>query len=273
MRKGPFPLCPVKFKTKMKWLFRSRSFTFLMDKLAGPDPGTTHEYSWKGTRLRYRPGTSDQAVIYEILLRPDRKADYWLPPEIQAKVVLDIGANIGIASTYLSKRFPQAQIYAFEPIPANFSILKANVDPLGNVRPIQAALGATDGAVEMFQSDTGMNLGGYSLYEAGSDTKVRTRVEIRRASSMMKELNLTSVDVIKIDTEGSEYAILTDLGKEFLRNVQWIYGELHGNNDFELLAFLSDQFDIGVKRTMGKRLFMFHARNRNASSGEDGFPP
>jgi len=38
MRKGPFPLCPVKFKTKMKWLFRSRSFTFLMDKLAGPDP-------------------------------------------------------------------------------------------------------------------------------------------------------------------------------------------------------------------------------------------
>jgi FkbM family methyltransferase len=256
---------PVKFKTRMKWLFRSRSFTFLTDKLAGPDPGTTHEYSWKGTRLRYRPGTSDQALIYEILLRPDRKADYWLPPDIHAKVVLDIGANIGIASTYLSKRFPQAQIYAFEPIPANFSILKANVEPLGNVRPIQAALGATDGAIEMFPSDAATNLGGYSLYEAGSDTTLRTRVEIRRASSMMRELNLSSADVIKIDTEGSEYAILTDLGKEFLRNVQWIYGELHGNKDFELLAFLSDQFDIGIKRTMGKRLFMFQARNRNAS--------
>ena len=238
-----------------------------MDKLAGPDPGTTHEYSWEGARLRYRPGTSDQVLIYEILLRPNRKADYWLPPDIQAKVVLDIGANIGVASTYLSKRFPQAQIYSFEPISANFSILKANVDPLGNVRPIQAALGATDGAVEMFQSDAGMNLGGYSLYEAGSDTKVRTRVEIRRASSMMRELNLPSADVIKIDTEGSEHAILTDLGKEFLSKVQWIYGELHGNNDFELLAFLSDQFDIGVKRTMGKRLFMFQARNRNTSSG------
>jgi len=258
---------PVKFRTRMKWLFRSRSITFLMDKLAGPEPGTTHEFTWKGTRLHYRPGTSDQGLIYEILLRPDRKADYWLPPDIQAKVVLDIGANIGIASTYLSKRFPQAQIYAFEPIPANFSILKANVDPLGNVRPIQAALGATDGAVEMFQSDAGMNLGGYSLYEAGSDTKVRTRVEIRRASSMMRELNLPSADVIKIDTEGSEHAILTDLGKEFLSKVQWIYGELHGNNDFELLAFLSDQFDIGVKRTMGKRLFMFQARNRDTSPG------
>ena len=90
---------PVKFKTRMKWLFRSRSLAFLMDKLSGPDPGTTHEYSWKGTRLRYRPGTSDQGLIYEILLRPDRKADYWLPPDIHAKVGLDIGANIGIAST------------------------------------------------------------------------------------------------------------------------------------------------------------------------------
>ena len=119
----------------------------------------------------------------------------------------------------------------------------------------------------MFQSDAGTNMGGYSFYEAGSDTKVRTRVEIRRASSMMRELNLPSADVIKIDTEGSEYAILTDLGKEFLRNVQWIYGELHGNNDFELLAFLSDQFDIGVKRTMGKRLFMFQARNKDTSPG------
>jgi FkbM family methyltransferase len=262
---------PVKFKTRMKWLFRSRSFTFLMDKLAGPDPGTTHEYSWKGTRLLYRPGTSDQALIYEILLRPDRKADYWLPPDIHAKVVLDIGANIGIASTYLSKRFPQAQIYAFEPIPANFSLLKANVESLGNVRPIQAALGATDGAIEMFPSDAETNLGGYSLYEAGSDTTLRLRVDIRRASSMMRDLNLPSADVIKIDTEGSEYAILTDLGKEFLRNVQWIYGELHGNKDFELLAFLSDQFDIGIKRTMGKRLFMFQARKKNPSSGEDGF--
>ncbi|MBP2683298.1 MAG: hypothetical protein H6Q79_1337 [Deltaproteobacteria bacterium] len=83
--------------------------------------------------------------------------------------------------------------------------------------------------------------------------------------------DIRSTNVIKIDTEGSEYAIVTDLGKEFLRNVQWIYGELHGNKDFELPAFLSDQFDIGIKRTMGKRLFMFQARKKNPSSGEDGF--
>jgi hypothetical protein len=78
----------------------------------------------------------------------------------------------------------------------------------------------------------------------------------------MRELELGHVDVIKIDTEGAEYDILTSLDKNFLSRVKWIYGELHGNRDFELLAYLSEHFDIGVKRTIGKRLFMFQARSK-----------
>ena len=88
------------------------------------------------------------------------------------------------------------------------------------------------------------------------------RVEVRDAGSMMRELGIEFADVIKIDTEGSEYDILTSLGHEFLGKVKWIYGELHGNRDFELLAFLSEQFHIGVKKTIDKRLFMFQARNK-----------
>jgi len=84
----------------------------------------------------------------------------------------------------------------------------------------------------------------------------------RPIDDVVRELNLARVDVIKIDTEGSEYDILTSLGHDFLGKVKWIYGELHGNRDFELLAFLSEQFDIGVKKTMDKRLFMFQARNK-----------
>ena len=83
---------------------------------------------------------------------------------------------------------------------------------------------------------------------------------------MMRDIGIESADVIKIDTEGSEYDILTNLGRDFLGKVKWIYGELHGNRDFELLAFLGEQFEIGVKRTIGKRLFMFQARSKTAFS-------
>jgi hypothetical protein len=44
--------------------------------------------------------------------------------------------------------------------------------------------------------------------------------------------------------------------------VGWITGELHGNRSFELLEFLSQWFDVEAKKTLGKRLFNFLARNR-----------
>ena len=256
----------MELKTSLKWLLRSGSLAFVKDRTSQPLMDLTHEYVWKGTHLNYRPGTSDQSLIYDILLKPGKKAEYWLPDDIDAKIVLDIGANIGIASNFLSRRFPQARIFAFEPVPSNFALLAKNVESLGNVRPFQTALGAKDGSFEMLHSDTNDNMGGYSFHKAGSNAEKRISVEVREASSMMREIGVESADVIKIDTEGSEYDILTNLGRDFLGKVKCIYGELHGNRDFELLAFLNEQFEIGVKRTINKRLFMFQARSKTAFS-------
>jgi len=256
----------MELKTSLKWLLRSGSLAFVRDGASPPLMAVTHEYVWKGTTLNYRPGTSDQSLIYDIFLKPGRKAEYWLPDDIDAKVVLDIGANIGIASNYLSRRFPKAKIFSFEPVPGNFALLSRNVESLGNVRPFQKALGAKNGSFEMLHSDSNKNMGGYSFHEAGSDAEKRISVEVGEARSMMRDIGIESADVIKIDTEGSEYDILTNLGRDFLGKVKWIYGELHGNRDFELLAFLGEQFEIGVKRTIGKRLFMFQARSKTAFS-------
>jgi len=256
----------MSLKEAFKWLLRSRSISFVWDRFSTPKHNTTLEYHWHGTTLRYRPGTSDQDLIYEILLKTGKKEEYWLPDDINAEVILDIGANIGIASTYLATRFPKARIFAFEPVPENFAILKDNVAQFENVRALPVALGRDDGSIEMFVSDSESNFGGFSFYPAGSNTHQKLRVEVRSAESMMRELGLDHADVIKIDTEGAEYDIITSLHGNFLSRVKWIYGELHGNRDFELLAYLSEHFDIGVKRTMGKRLFMFHARNRDIPS-------
>ena len=207
-------------KTTLKWLLRSGSLAFVKDGAFPARMDLTHEYAWKGTSLSYRPGTSDQSLIYDILLKTGRKAEYWLPEDIDAKVILDIGANIGIASNYLSKRFPKAKIYSFEPVPGNFALLCKNVEFLGNVRPVNKALGAHDGSIEMFHSDSKTNLGGFSFHHAGSNVEQRVRVEVREAGSMMRELGIESADIVKIDTEGSECEILTSLGHEFLGKVK-----------------------------------------------------
>ena len=71
--------------------------------------------------LYFRDGTSDTIIINKNL-NPNEKPEYQFPP-MPAKVILDIGANIGVTALRLAYQYPEATIYAFEPEPENFSIL------------------------------------------------------------------------------------------------------------------------------------------------------
>ncbi len=88
---------------------------------------------WQGRNVFYRPGTSDPFVLYQVLLKTGKKAEYYLPPALQPKVILDIGSNIGALILYFKHQFP-AKIFGFEPHPETFSILRLNVAETPSVR-------------------------------------------------------------------------------------------------------------------------------------------
>jgi hypothetical protein len=88
-------------------------------------------------------------------------------------------------------------------------------------------------------------------------------VPVRHAGRALQELGIGLIDVVKIDTEGAEWEILTAMDPARLRGVRLIMGELHGIRDFELLAFLQPMFDIGMRKQIRNRLFNFYAVNRN----------
>ena len=249
-------------KEEFKRLFRSGSFRFVRDGRTSASGRPIAQYKWHGIPIRYRPGTSDTALIYSVLLKQGRKSEYWVPQSLDPAVILDIGANIGISSIYFSGRFPRAQIYAFEPVPQNVALLSRNLANYDRAHISPVALGRKNGTVEMFASDSPHNFGGFSFYDRGSDTGRKMAVEMRDANSVLRELCIDHVDLIKIDTEGAEYDILTALDESLLRSVKWIMGELHGERDFELLAFLSRWFDIETKKSLKNRLFMFRACNK-----------
>jgi FkbM family methyltransferase len=253
--------------TQLKYLLRSGSLRFVRDHHAAYEPGALSTYAWKGNKVWYRPGTSDTELIYKILLRRGRKGEYAIEPNVltaigDVETVLDIGANIGISTLYLAMMFPQARVFAFEPVTDNFSMLERNVQPLLRVKAIPVALGERDGTIDFFSSDHATNFGGFSRFEAGSDVGRKTTMPMRHAGRQLAELGVTKADVIKIDVEGSECEILTALGNEYLRHTKYVTGELHGHRDFELLATLSEHFKISVKKNLQDRLFMFRALNR-----------
>jgi FkbM family methyltransferase len=242
------------------WL-RSRSWRFMKSVRGKISGGKIASYAWRGQPIYYRPGTSDARSIYEILLSPG--CEYGVPDPVSPKVILDIGGNIGVAAIYYAARFPQAQIYTFEPIEENFALLRKNISPYPNIQAFPVALGNSEGFQEIFASDNPRNFGGFSFFPEGSNSSIKRKVPVKHARDYLLGIGIKKADLIKIDTEGSEYDILTSMDPEMLRETTWLVGELHGVRDFELLGYLSQYFDISVKKTLRKRLFMFRACNKD----------
>jgi FkbM family methyltransferase len=255
-------------KMTAKLLARSRDFGFVRDALAPFDP-QMRSIEWRGMQLHYRPGSSDPWAIYNHLMKPRERDEYAPPKEFPltraaVRTVLDIGANVGVTALYFSQIFPNANIYAFEPAPDNFAVLAKNVANCKRIRAFNFALGAKDATLDLFASDNPVNFGGYSLHATGSDTSKKVSIPVRNVATVLQEIALDTVDVIKVDTEGAEWDILTAFPESVLRSAKYVTGELHGNKDFALLEYLSRWFEVGMRKKLSSRLFNFQAVARKA---------
>ena len=211
-------------------------------------------------------------LIYEILLQTKYKSEYYLPEKLNPKIIFDIGGNIGITSIYLANLFPNAKIYTFEPVPENFKILQKNISQFENIKAFNFGLGSKNGNFKVYLSSDSENFGGVSFYPDphGNQEESYISCEIKNVNEIINELGIDSIDLIKIDTEGAEYDILTTFEEKVLKRASWITGELHGNRDFELLNYLASlDFSISLNKQISSRLFMFNAAKSDIISQLD----
>ncbi|WP_027389814.1 FkbM family methyltransferase [Chrysiogenes arsenatis] len=249
-------------KQFLKYFLRSGSLTFT---LARKGDGTIKVFTYKGKEIFYRSGTSDVRLIYEILLKTGTKAEYKPPFKLRPNVIFDIGANIGLSSIYFANCFPNSRIYAFEPSRQNYELLVNNTKNYPNISAHCLGFGSADGETTFYLSDDATNFGGGSIHSLGIDIAKQETVKIAKPSTFLKEIENQKIDIIKIDTEGAEYDIITSFPNDVLNSVTWITGELHGINDFKLLDYLSTTFSIQVNTKLFKRLSRFDAFNKNAT--------
>jgi len=83
-----------------------------------------------------RRGTSDIWCLQNVLL----DHEYNTPFPVDPKVIIDAGANIGMATLFFTHKYPRAKIVAIEPEASNFAILSKNCSGLPNVTLTNAAL-------------------------------------------------------------------------------------------------------------------------------------
>lgn len=139
-----------------------------------------------------------------------------------APFIVDCGAYIGLSIIFFKTLFPNAKILAFEADPAVFAILQKNLAQRGytNVTLINAAVWIENGEVR-FHSNPNMTS---SLLEAVGDAReIVTVPAIRLKEVLARE----QVDMLKLDVEGAEKAILEDCRTE-LQQVGNLFVEYHG---------------------------------------------
>lgn len=149
------------------------------------------------------------------------------------KTIVDAGANIGLASLYLSLMHPQASIASFEPV--EHELCKRNARHV-----LELALGKSEGSISILIDPN--NSGGHRLELYDTDPSLqRLQVPLRRLDVLIDEGKIPAPELLKIDAEGSECDILEGLGEHiqslrFLlaeaqskKNHDWIIAHLRGN--------------------------------------------
>jgi FkbM family methyltransferase len=137
---------------------------------------------------------------------------------LQKPTVLDIGANVGNHALYLSRSC--SELHAFEPNPEVRARLEQRVadNRIGNIRVHRVGLGS-ENAFLPYHSPTGSNRGtgsfvsGYSENNDGGSL----RLPVRQGDDYLASLNLSGIDLVKLDVEGFEKGVLTGLRQTLRR--------------------------------------------------------
>ena len=136
------------------------------------------------------------------------------------RVIVDAGANIGLASILFASRYPEARIIAVEPERDNFSVLADNVRPYDNIVPLQAALWWENTTINIV--DPGDGAWGFKTEPAGEGHAVPA-ITVDR---LMSDQRIDRIDILKVDIEGAEKEVFAD-SSAWIDRVGSIIVELH----------------------------------------------
>jgi len=173
----------------------------------------------KSISVSLRAGTSDVEVYKKVFL----DNEYRLPFTLAPCSILDLGANIGLASLFYAISYPSAKIVAVEPSPDNIVLLKQNTLEWPNIIVVEAAAWNKDGTVNLV--DPGIGPWGMQVAEAGL-TMQPSPVRSLSVPTLLKQNNIDHLDLLKVDIEGAEKEVF-ESSEDWMNHVSAVVIELH----------------------------------------------
>lgn len=162
----------------------------------------------------------DRITVHEIFCREDYRCPS--PPQ----VVIDLGSNIGVSALYFLTRSPSTYCELYEPDPRNFPKLLRNIQAYsGRFTLRQAAVADVEGILPFAREPTGR----YGTLDPNSYLWNRQRgeeinVRVEHVNTVLEQAIFRHgiIDLLKIDTEGSELATLRAIDPSLLGHIRRI---------------------------------------------------
>ena len=168
--------------------------------------------------------------------------------------ILDIGAGIGEYTLYAAVMRPDSQVFSFEPYPQSFVLMQENLrlNKVSNARLFEKAIGAASGEL-VLDLTGGEPLQFQSSMAQAPHIEQGLSVNALSLADAFAMLEMDSCDLLKMDCEGAEYAILFNSPRSILGQVKRIVMEYHDNvveyTHLDLTRFLNEQgFEVETFR-------------------------
>ena len=170
---------------------------------SGEYPWTTSLRTPTGAIDLVLPHPHDVRTVNEVFHRHDYGTG-------RPEVVVDIGGNIGVSAAWFLSRSHIARVHVWEPVPHNLQTLRLNVARFGGRCVVHEAALAPEAGTATFLVDSVGRYSGLAEYQPGAEGKVAVQVECEAVADALRAvLEIEGrIDLVKVDTEGSEEAIV-----------------------------------------------------------------
>jgi FkbM family methyltransferase len=127
-------------------------------------------------------------------------------------LIIDGGANVGLATRWFAAHFPEAKIAAVEPHPANFAMLKRNTEVLGwRVGCLEGGLWDRPARLKIMNPDAGASA--YRVEE--HDVNEANGIRAYTIPEICELMGVASPFIVKLDIEGAQSYL-------FRSNTGWV---------------------------------------------------
>lgn len=168
-----------------------------------------------------RRGTADINVFQQIFV----KQDLSFLKGSKGDVIIDAGANIGLATIYMKNLFPGSTIFAIEPELSNYNIFLKNIAGYSNVYSVNKALSENKEGLYMDMEGKGND--SFQTKPKAFKTEYMQKVESISIDNLIDEYNLVSLDIVKMDIEGAEEFCLDHSATNWLSITRTVAVEIH----------------------------------------------